>query len=90
MIAMIVIIKNKEGQTTGALTVKVGERVEFGRYTSASLPHVRIPPMIGTGNGIITHEFSGEVVITSPGGEVLSRVYAKDYMEKEVDNGADN
>lgn len=90
MTAMLLILKNKEGRTTSVLTVKDGERVEFGRYLRSPLPYVRVPPMSGTGNGIVAHEFSGKVVLCNPNGEAFTEVFAEDYMEKEVDNGADN
>jgi len=74
-LAMLVIVKNSKGVVKNVLTVKVGERIEFGRYTNSD-PHVCIPSVNGSSNSITAYGFDGEVEICNANGEVIQTVTA--------------
>lgn len=88
MTAMIVVIKNKDGGVTEALTVKPGERVHFDRYEADTYPHVAIMPVNGGVNGVTRYSFSGSVVVCNADGEALFESHAKEYMAKESEWGS--
>lgn len=74
-LAMLVIVKNSKGVVKNVLTVKVGERIEFGRDTGLD-PHVRIPFVNGHSNSITVYRFDGEVNICNANGELIQTVTA--------------
>lgn len=78
-LAMLVILKNEEEQTTNILTVRPGENLEFGRYVQAPHPHIKIKPINGNTHSITTYTFTGKAMVCNASGETIDEVLAATF-----------